>query len=194
MTHSAIAQTIHDGSGRLPGWRRELIAEWLTAHGIRPKDVSADHPILILNMPYRDQSDEPSTEGQWAIQVVSFVQYIRNEEDDIAAHPGTGRPLTIQRTVPLQHAFPTDPTTDGEDHGEADREEAEQAAEEGFRDAQQAKISHNGQGSCSERVGQGVGSRNEGAEEGRSSSRDEAVPEPEEDKPEEAVTEPKDKA
>lgn len=175
----APAYTVHDGAGPPPKWRRQIIAEWLTAHHIRPKDVSADHPILILNMPHREQADQPD-QGQWTIQVISFVQYIRNEEDNIAAHPETGRPLTIQRTVPLQHAFPTDTTTDGEDHGEADSEEAQQAVEEVLRDPQQAQIPHSRQSTRKECSGQGVGPWNEGTEEGGSSSGDQAVSQPEE--------------
>lgn len=185
-----IAQTIHDGSGRLPVWHRELIAEWLTAHGIRPKDVSADHPILILNMPYRDRTDEGSSEGLWAIQVIWFVQYIRNEEDNIASHPGTGRPLTIQRTVPLQHAFPADPATDGEDHGEADQQAAEEAPQVEVRPPGNASVSNRHEGQSPQRPGQGSAERIEDDPEDDPGQGHEAVAQPEEDGPEEEVGHP----
>lgn len=130
MTVAPIAQTVHDGSGSPPEWRRQLIADWLAVHGVRAKDVSADHPILVLNLPYQDSAQAAAHDEPWIIQVISFVRYIRNDDDRVAAHPTTGRPLTVQCTTPLKTPFPADPTT--ADEGTADGQEPQvEAVEEG---------------------------------------------------------------
>jgi hypothetical protein len=190
-----IAFTVWDGHGRLPAWRRKLIAAWLTANDISPDDACADHAITILTVPFRPA--EAADEGEpWQIQVIALHQYYVNRHGTKEQNLITRKPVTFQRTVPLKVAFPPEPTTveEGPHHGEEPQVEP---VEEGQRppqhqggtqeDEQQAvrlaeteEVQGGRPGSCSERVGQGLRSRIASAEEGRSKGRDQEVPQPEE--------------
>lgn len=172
------AQSVHIGHG-LPDWPRlKRIQEWLRVNGIDPRLVAVNRPVYVL--PVQNGTIEGGV--PWLIDVIVFHEYYENSDGHRERNFFTNEAVMFQRTVPLTVPFPADPTTDGEDHGEVVREEAEQAAEEGVRDPQQTQIPHTRQSAREERSGQGLGPRNEGAEEGRSSSRHEAVPEPEEDR------------
>lgn len=129
MTDAPIAQTIHSGGGSPAEWRRGLIALWLAAHGVNADQVSADDPITVLTVPIPFRPDGAHGEGPWLIQVIAFSQYFTNADGKRELNLITRKPVVFQRTVPLHTPFPTDPTTDGGDRGQDDREEAQQAAE-----------------------------------------------------------------
>lgn len=175
------SQSIHTGHG-LPDWPRlKRIQEWLKANGIDPRLVAVNRPVYVLPV----QNGTIQGGVPWLIDVIVFHEYYEAPDGHRERDFITNEAVMFQRTVPLAVPFPTDSMTDGEDRGETDREAAEEAAEEGVRYPQQAQISDTGQSACEERARQGVGSWNEGAEEGGSSRRHEAVPEPEEDRREE---------
>ncbi|MFD5848280.1 hypothetical protein [Streptomyces chartreusis] len=176
MTDAPIAQTIHDGNGIPPEWRRQMIVEWLKANGIDHARVAVNEPVLVLSLPHLPTEED----GPWLIQVILFTEHYVNPAGAKEQNLLTRRIVSFQRTVPLQHAFPTDPTTDGEDHGEADRQAAEEAPQDGVRDQEQAGVPHPRQGARQGGPVQGPAARNEGAAEGCSSSRHEALPQPEE--------------
>jgi len=178
----APAYTVHDGSSRLPEWRRKLIAAWLTANDIAPGDVSADHPISILTVPFRPP-ESADDGGPWLVQVIVLHQYFTRSDGAKEQNLLTRRAVTFQRTVPLKTPFPADPTPDGEGHGEADSQAAEEAPEVLVRDQVQAVLPHPRQGPRESGALQGPTARNESAAKSRSISRHEAVPEPEEDRP-----------
>jgi hypothetical protein len=171
------------------------IAAWLTANDINPDDACADHAITILTVPFRpaETADEG---GPWLVQVIALHQYYVNRHGAKEQNLITRQPVTFQRTVPLKVSFPADPTPaeEGTRHGE---EPQVQPVEEGQRppqhqgrpeeDEQQAvrlaeteEVQGGRSGSCSERVGEGLGSRIAGAEEGRPQGRGAQVPESEE--------------
>lgn len=118
MTDAPIALTVHDGHGMPPAWRRKLIAAWLTANDVNPDNVSADHPISVLTVPFRPA--ETADGGPWMLQVIVLHQYYVNangaKEQDLIAR----KPVLFQRTVPLKVLFPPEPTTvdEGPRHGE----------------------------------------------------------------------------
>lgn len=107
-----VAQTVHPGNGVPPEWRRSLIAEWLTANGINPEDVSADDPITILAVPHA-----PAAPDGWLLQVIVFTQYHRSAEGAHEQNLITRRLVSFQRTVPLKVPFPPEPSTGDEDRG-----------------------------------------------------------------------------
>jgi hypothetical protein len=189
VTDAPIAFTVYDGHGRLPTWRRKLIAAWLTANDINPDDASADHAITILTVPFRPPEAADEREP-WMVQVIALHQYYVNRHGAKEQNLITRKPVTFQRTVPLKVPFPADPTADeGPRHGEAQGQAAQKAPQEVIRPARQAGLSHPRQGPCESRPVQGQAARNEGtAEEGPRRS-DEAVSRPEEvrRRPEEEV-------
>lgn len=192
----APAYTVHDGNSRLPEWRRKLIAAWLTANDIAPADVSADHPITILTVPFRPP-ETADDGGPWLVQVIVLHQYFTHADGTKEQNLLTRRAVTFQRTVPLKTPFPTDPTTD--DEGTSDGQEPEvEAVEEDQRppkhqggpegDEQQAvcvapseEVQNRRSSSRSERSSEGLGSRIAGAEEGREEGGGAQVPQPEEE-------------
>lgn len=175
-----LAYTVHPG-GRIPdGPAQQILAQWLPANGINPSLVAAHSPITVLPVPYASSDGE----GPWMIQVIVFDQFHVDHTGAKEHNMITGQPVTFQRTVPLRVPFPTDPTTDGEDHGQAGRETAEQAAEVEVRDARQEGVPDRYEGQGPERPGQGEPVRNEGAAEEGPGRGDEAVSEPEEDRQE----------
>lgn len=107
-----IAYTVHDGTGVPAGWRRKLIAEWLTANGIDPDQVAASYPIAVLTLPYRPP--ETADDGPWLIQVIVFHQYFAHPDGSREANLLNRQPVTFQRTVPLQTAFPPEPPSEGD--------------------------------------------------------------------------------
>ena len=141
--------------------------------------MSVEHPVTVLPVPYEGNGD-----GPWMIQVIVFEQIHTDHTGAPDYNLITGRKVTFQRTVPLRVPFPT-AASDGEDHGEADREEAEAPTEDIVRDQGEAGVSDRHQGEGEECPGQGEAARNEGAAEGRSVRSDEAVSESEEDQQEE---------
>jgi hypothetical protein len=184
----APAFTVHDGNSRLPNWRRQLIAAWLTANDVVPSDVSADHPITILTVPFRPP-ETADDGGPWLVQVIVLHQYFTRADGTKEQNLLTRRAVTFQRTVPLKTTFPADPTTDGEDHGQADRQEPEEAPEEVVRPARKAGLSDPRQGPRPSSTVSGQAARDEGAAEEGPRRGDKAVPGHEEDrrKPEEEV-------
>lgn len=183
MTDAPIAEIIHPGGHAPTGWKQQALAEWLPANGINPNVVSADAPILVVPIPLPPSGNE----GPWMIRVIVFEQYYVGEIGAKETNMITGRAVTFQRTVPLRFPFPTDPTTGGEDHGQADLQAAQQAPEEQVRDARQEGVPDPGQGPRESSAIPGQAARDEGtAEEGPGRS-DEAVSEPQEDRTQEEV-------
>jgi hypothetical protein len=190
VTTAPIAFTVHDGHSRLASWRRQLIAAWLTANDIRPDDVSTTHAITILTVPFRPP--ETTDDGEpWLVQVISLRQYYVNHQGSKEQNLITRQPVTFHRTVPLKVPFPADTTTadEGTRHGEADRQEPEEAPQEVVRSAREEGVSDPRQGARTGSAVPGEAARNEGAAEDGSRRGDEAVPQPEEDRrrPEEEV-------
>lgn len=184
MTDAPIAQTIHPGPGTGPpaGWRAQVIGLWLAAHGINADQVSADHPITVLAVPF--QPPEAAGKQPWLIQVIVFWQYFTTADGKREPNMLTGQPVVFQRTVPLHTPFPAGLPTDGADRGEADREEAQQTAEEVVRPAGQEGLSDPRQGPRPGGPVQGGAARDESAAEEGPRRGHEAVPEPEEDRQE----------
>ncbi|WP_193483277.1 hypothetical protein, partial [Streptomyces violaceus] len=176
------AFTVHDGHGRPPKWRRQLIAAWLTANDVNPDNVSADHAITVLTVPFRPE--ETADGGPWMLQVIVLHQYHVNANGSKEQNLITRKPVTFQRTVPLKVAFPPEPATvdEGSRHGQAESEAAEEAPEEVVRHPEQAQVSDPRQGARQKCAGQGQTVRNESAAEEGPCSGDEAIPEPEEDR------------
>jgi hypothetical protein len=185
VTDAPIAQTIHPGNGVPAGWRRELIAEWMTANGVDADNVSADHPITVLTVPYRNSTADG--EGPWLIQVIAFTQYYRRPDGTREHDLISQRPVSFQRTVPLTVPFPTDPKTDGEDRGQADRQAAQEAPEVQVRPAGEAPVSDRYEIKGQERTGEGRAKRIEGHPEDHPRQGHQALSEPEEDRREEEV-------
>jgi len=180
VTDAPIAQAVHSG-GVPAGPKQQTLAAWLTANGINPNLVAAADPILVLPIPYEATDDD----GPWMVQVIVFSQFYMRDDGTKEHNLLTRQPVTFQRTVPLRAPFPTETTTDGEDHGQTDRQAAQEAPQELIRDPQQAQVSDPRQGPRPERPGEGQAVRNEGAAEESPRRRDEAVPQPEEDRQEE---------
>ncbi|MFF1358753.1 hypothetical protein [Streptomyces sp. NPDC058297] len=178
-----IAVTVHNGRGVPPAWRRDLIAEWLTANGIDPADVHAEAPISILTVPYTPSSED----GSWFLKVIVFTQLYVNADGAKEINFLTHEPVAFQRTVPLRTPFPADPTTDGEAHGQADSQAAQEAPEEVVRPARQAPLSDRYEGQSQERPREGSAERIEVDPEDHPSEGHKAVPEPEEDRRQEEV-------
>ncbi|MFF1574840.1 hypothetical protein ACFVWR_19035, partial [Leifsonia sp. NPDC058292] len=134
-----VAQTVHPGGGVPPGWRRDLIQDWLTANEIDPAAVYADAPILILTFPYQPNRDG----GPWFIQVIAFTQLYVNADGAKEYDFLTGGPVRFQRTVPLKTPFPADPTPgdEGTRDGQADRQAAQEAPQEVVRPAREEGVS-----------------------------------------------------
>ena len=118
MTNAPIGYTVHDGHGMPPNWRLELIAAWLTANDIDPKNVTPHHPISILTVPFRPE--ETADGGPWMLQVIVLHQYYVNANGSMEQDLIARKPVTFQRTVPLKVAFPPESTTvnEGPRHGE----------------------------------------------------------------------------
>jgi hypothetical protein len=185
-----IAFIVWDGHGRLPAWRRKLIAAWLTANDINPDDACADRAITILTVPFRPA--EAAGDGEpWLIPVITLHQYYVNRHGAKEQNLITRQPVTFQRTVPLKVPFPADtPTADeGARDGEAEGQAAQEAPQEVVRPAREAQISHTGQVACQERPGEGLTERIEGNSEEDPRQDHEEVPKPEEvqRRPEEEV-------
>lgn len=98
-----LAYTVHPG-GRAPSAEeQQVLAAWLPANGINPNLVSIAAPITVLPVPHGQGPDG----DPWLIQVIVFEQI---HVDHLGASDHnliTGRPVTFQRTVPLQMAYPT---------------------------------------------------------------------------------------
>lgn len=174
-----IAFTIHDGCGLPSDQQRTRINRWLTANGIAPDRVASNAPVLILTVPTRP----PETGDGWLQQVIVITEYNVNAEGYREQNLISREPVTFQRTVPLRVPFPTDSTTDGEGHGEADSRPPQETPEDRFRDAREAGVSDRLEGEGEERVGARGTARHEGAAEAGEGRGVEAVPEPEEDHP-----------
>jgi hypothetical protein len=110
-----IAYTVHDGRGVPATWRRDLIAEWLTANGINPDHVHADDPIRVLTVPYRPP--ETADDGAWLIQVIVLTELYTGPDGTREVNLITGKPVACQRTVPLRVPFPTDPMASSTQEG-----------------------------------------------------------------------------
>jgi hypothetical protein len=181
VTDAPIALTAHDGRSQMPEWRQRLLGDWLTANRTNPGQISSEHPIQVLTVPY-----EPPDGGTgWLIQIIVFHQFYVGPDGAREQDLLTRKLVTFQRTVPLIVPFPTAPATDGEDHGQADGQAPQEAAEEVVRPPREAQIPHTGQGSCEERTGEGSTERIEGNPEENPGQGHQAVPEPEEDRQEE---------
>jgi hypothetical protein len=109
VTDAPIAYTVHDGRGTPPKWRLKLIAAWLTANDVDPGNVSADHPITVLTVPFRPE--EAADGGPWQIQVIALHQHFVRPDGKKEQNLLTRRPVDFQRTIPLKVAFPPEPTT-----------------------------------------------------------------------------------
>ena len=176
MSSAPLAYTVHPG-GRAPtGQEQQVLAQWLPANGINPNLVSAEHPITVLPIPLEGTGD-----GPWMIQVIVFQQIHVDHTGAADYNLIIGGKVAFQRTVPLRVPFPTAPATDGEDHGQAHRQAAQEAPEEGLRPAGQAGVSDPGQGARPGGPVEGETARNEGAAEEGPSCGDQAIPQPEED-------------
>jgi hypothetical protein len=175
-----IAYTVHDGHSRLPNWRRQLIAAWLTANDIEPGDVSADHAISVLTVPFRPE--ETAGGGPWQVQVIVLHQYYTRPDGTKEQNLITRKAVTFQRTVPLKTPFPADPTTadEGTRHGEAEGQAAQEAPEEVVRPARSAPVPDRHEGEGPERSGAGRAERVEGNPEDHPFEGHEAVAQPEE--------------
>lgn len=196
MTDAPTAYTVHDGRSRLPNWRRQLIAAWLTANDIRPEDVSADHAISVLTVPFRPE-DLTDDGGPWLIQVIVLHQYYTRADGAKEQDLITRKAVTFQRTVPLKTPFPAEPATadEGARHGEEPQVEAVEEdqrppqheggpqgdEQQAVRSAEAEALQDRRSSSCPERTGQGVGSRIASAEEGRQEGRGSQVSQPEEE-------------
>jgi hypothetical protein len=183
VTDAPIAQAIHPGTGTPPAWRVDLIALWLKAHGINPEQVSADDPITVLTVPMRPAADD--SDGPWLIQVIVFSQYFTNPDGKREMNFLTGKPAVCQRTVPLHTPFPAVPTTDGEDRGQADREETQEPAQILVRHQGEEGVPDRHEGQSEERPGAGQTAWNESTAKGRTGRSDQEVSQPEEDRQEE---------
>ncbi|MER6092448.1 hypothetical protein [Streptomyces bluensis] len=171
------AQTVHPGHGIPHEDLRQRICTWLKANGINPEDVVATRPVYVLAVPNGTiQGGLP-----WLIDVIVFHQFYRRSDGCIERDFINREAAMFQRTVPLTVPFPTDPTTDGEDHGQADSKAAQQAPQVQVRPAPEAGVSAGHQGEGEERPGQGVATRDEGTAEEGSGRGHEALSEPEED-------------
>lgn len=110
MTDAPIALRIHDGHGSLPEEVQPLVAQWLRANRINPDQVSVQHPLTVLTVPYAPATEDGTS---WLVQIIVFHQFYVGpdgaREDDLLTH----RPVCFQRTVPLTVAFPT-PTPAGD--------------------------------------------------------------------------------
>jgi hypothetical protein len=189
VSDAPIAFTVYDGHGRLPAWRRKLIAAWLTANDINPDDACADHAITILTVPFRP-AEAADEEEPWQIQVIALHQYYVNRHGTKEQNLVTRKPVTFQRTVPLKVSFPADPTADeGTRHGEAQGQAAQEAPQEVVRPARQEGLSDPRQGPRQSGAVQGEAARHEGTAEEGPRRGDEAVSRPEEvrRRPEEEV-------
>lgn len=189
MAAAPVACTVHDGHGMPPAWRRKLIAAWLTANDVTPENVSADHPISVLTVPFRPE--ETADGGPWMLQVIVLNQYYVNANGSKEQNLITRKPVTYQRTVPLKVPFPADtPSGDeGATRGQADQQAAQEASQEQVRPARSAPLPDRHKGEGSQRTRQGSAERIEVDAEDHPRPRHEAVPEPEEDRrrPEEEV-------
>jgi hypothetical protein len=189
VTDAAIAFTVWDGHGRLPAWRRKLIAAWLTANDINPDDACADHAITILTVPFRP-AETANEGGPWMVQVITLHQYYVNRHGAKEQNLITRKPVTFQRTVPLKVPFPVDAIADeGTRHGEAQGQAAQEALQEVVRPTQREGLSDPRQGPRQGGAVQGQPARDEGAAEEGPRRGGQAVPQPEEDRrrPEEEV-------
>jgi hypothetical protein len=175
------AQSIHTGYG-LPNWPRlKRIQEWLKANGIDPRLVAVNRPVYVLPVPNGTiQGGVP-----WLIDVIVFHEYYENPDGHRERNFITNEAVMFQRTVPLQVPFPADPTTDGGDRGQADLEEAQQAAEEVVRPSGQEGLSDPRQGPRQGGPVAGGAAWDEGSAEEGTGRGDQEVPEPEEDRREE---------
>lgn len=183
MTDAPTAYTVHDGRSRLPNWRRQLIAAWLTANDIRPEDVSADHAISVLTVPFRPE-DLTDDGGPWLIQVIVLHQYYTRADGAKEQDLITRKAVTFQRTVPLKTPFPAEPPTadEGARHGQADRKAEEEAPEEVVRPAREEGVPDPRQGPRPVSSVPGEAARDEVSAEEGSGCGDEAVPRLEEDR------------
>ena len=181
MTDCPTAYTVHDGNSRLPEWRRKLIAAWLTANDIAPADVSADHSISILTVPFRPP-ETADDGGPWLVQVIVLNQYFTGADGAKEQNLLTHKVVTFQRTVPLKTPFPADPAKNGEDHGETDRQAAQEPPEVEVRPAWQAPLSDRHQGSSSECAGPRSTDRSDEHPEDHPREGHEALAQPEEDR------------
>ena len=185
--NTPVALTVHDGHGTLPTERRQLIGEWLAANRINADQVSADHPVSVLTVPYQPPTDDGTP---WLLQIIVFHQFYVGPDGAREHDFLTRKPVTFQRTVPLTVPFPATPTTadEGSSHGQADSQAAQEAPEVLVRPTGEAQVPAGHEGQGPERLGEGGAERVEGNPEEDPRQGDEAVPQPEEDqrRPEEA--------
>ena len=111
MSNAPIALTVHDGNGPLPDHLREVVPAWLRANRINPDQVSGQHPIHVLTLPYQ----QPDGEEGWMVQVIVFHQYYVGPDGQQEKNLLSGRLACFERTVPLTVAFPSLAPADGED-------------------------------------------------------------------------------
>ena len=102
MSNAPIALAVHDGNGPLPDHLREIVPAWLRANRINPDQVSGQHPIHVLTLPYQPPTDQDG----WLLQVVVFHQYYVGPDGEQEKNLLTGGLACFQRTVPLTVAFP----------------------------------------------------------------------------------------
>lgn len=125
MTNAPIALRIHDGHGPVPDEVLPLVAHWLRANRINPDQVSVQHPITVLTVPYASDTEEAG----WLLQIIVFHQFYVGpdgaREDNLLTH----RPVTFERTVPLTVAFPNSPAADPDDTAQDPTDDATPAPE-----------------------------------------------------------------
>jgi hypothetical protein len=106
-----IALAVHDGNGPLPEHLREIVPAWLRANRVNPDQVSGQHPIHVLTLPYQ----RPDGEEGLLVQVVVFHQYYVGPDGEQERNLLTGRLACFERTVPLTVAFPSLAPADDEE-------------------------------------------------------------------------------
>lgn len=117
MTDAPIALTVHDGHSTLPIPQQQLVVGWLAAHGIDADQVSADHVITVLTVPYRPPADDGTP---WLIQIIVFHQMYVGPDGARELDLLSRKPVAFQRTVPLTVPFPTAQATDAGDRRQDD--------------------------------------------------------------------------
>lgn len=110
MTNAPIALRIHDGHGPVPEEVQALVAQWLRANRINPDQVSVQHPITVLTVPYASDTDEGGT--SWLVQIIVFHQFYVGPDGAREDNLLTRRPVAFERTVPLTVAFPNPAESD----------------------------------------------------------------------------------
>lgn len=102
-TNAPLAYTAHPG-GAIP----PALTPWLTANGINPALVDVGDPIVVLLAPYSASPDGQ----QLLMHVIVFSQYHVDPSGTPERNLLTLRPVTFQRTIPLQVPLPHETPAD----------------------------------------------------------------------------------